>query len=109
MLQSSGLANTPCWACLFERPTPQHPNGPPGTDFWEAETKGLKTLTDYDVPVSETGRFRTTPPIRRISHAARNSPIAHDCVVVDAAWIEPVSTPNSLLYLDSTKTREAVG
>src|SRR6266436_2315508 len=27
----------------------------------------------------------------------RKSPVAHDCVVVDAARIEPVSTPNSLL------------
>jgi hypothetical protein len=31
------------------------------------------------------------------------------CVVVDALQIEPVSNSNSLLYLDSTKTREAVG
>jgi hypothetical protein len=29
--------------------------------------------------------------------AVRKSPVAHDCVVVDAARIEPVSTPNSLL------------
>src|SRR6266446_2745191 len=81
MLQSSGLANTPYLACLFEVPAPKHPNGPPGTVFWEEETKGPKTLTGYRCAVSETGRSRTTPPIRRISHAARNSPVARDCVV----------------------------
>jgi len=60
MLQSSGLANTQCSACLFEGPIPKHPNGLPGTAFWEAETKGPKTLTGYHIPVSETRRSRTT-------------------------------------------------
>jgi hypothetical protein len=35
----------------------------------------------YRCAVSESGCSRTTPPIRRISHAARNSPVARDCVV----------------------------
>ena len=81
MLQSSGLANTPCWACHFEGPPPKHPNDPPGTGFQEAETKGPKTLAAIDVPFSESCRSRITPPTRPISHAARNSPVAHDCVV----------------------------
>jgi hypothetical protein len=60
---------------------PKHPNDPPGTGFQEAETKGPKTLAAIDVPFSESGRSRITPPTRPISHAARNSPVAHDCVV----------------------------
>ena len=38
-----------------------------------------------------------------------NAPQRPDCVADDAVSCELVSTPNSLLYLDSTKTREAVG
>src|SRR5713101_2959913 len=55
MLQSNGHANTRCWACLFEGPTPKHPNGPPGTGFCEAETKGPKAPTVYRCAVSESG------------------------------------------------------
>jgi hypothetical protein len=98
MLQSNGLANTPYLACLFEVPAPKHPNGPPGTDFWEEETKEPKTLAGYRCTVSETGRSRTTPPIRRISHAARNSPVARDCVV-GPRGLEPPTRP---LYPDAS-------
>ena len=92
MLQSSGLANTPCWACHFEGPPPKHPNDPPGTGFQEAETKGPKTLAAIDVPFSESCRSRITPPTRPISHAARNSPVAHDCVV-GPGGLEPPTRP----------------
>jgi hypothetical protein len=40
---------------------------------------------------------RRSPPIRGHSAAARKSPQTRDCVVVDAARIEPVSTSNSLV------------
>jgi Bacterial regulatory helix-turn-helix protein, lysR family len=33
-----------------------------------------------------------SPPIRGLSYTFRKSPVAHDCVVVDAARIEPVFT-----------------
>jgi hypothetical protein len=102
MLQSSGLANTPCWACHFEGPPPKHPNDPPGTGFQEAETKGPKTLAAIDVPFSESGRSRITPPtrpispIRGLSYTFRKSPVARDCVVGPRGF-EPPTRP---LYPD---------
>src|SRR6516162_1329680 len=76
---------------------------------------------------AEGGARRTPNPVPQIAQklsfggswdtvdrSGRRVPGSHlswwrtDCVAEDAVSCEPVSAPNSLLYLDSTKTREAV-
>ena len=50
------------------------------------------------LPPSRDWKPTYSPPQNRgYSANARKSPVAYDCVVVDAARIEPVSTSNSLL------------
>src|SRR5437899_1296392 len=69
----------------------------PGNGISGPEKNAQKRPADCNDPVSENEPSHGSPPIRGLSYTFRKSPVADDCVVVDAAWIELVSTSNSLL------------
>src|SRR5260370_31955444 len=71
--------------------------GPPGsplrgTGIWGPEKNAQKRPADCNDAVSENEPPHRSPPIRGLSYTFRKSPVAYDCVVVDAASVEPVST-----------------
>ena len=51
-----------------------------------------KRPADYNGAVSVNEWSHRSPPIRGLSYTFRKSPVAHDCVVVDAVQIEPFSS-----------------
>jgi hypothetical protein len=64
----------------------------PGNGISGPEKNAPKRPADCNDAVSENEPSHGSPPIRGLSYTFRKSPVAHDCVVVDAALIEPVST-----------------
>src|SRR5258707_9510225 len=56
------------------------------------EKNTQKRPADCNDAVSENEPSHRSPPIRGLSYTFRKSPVAHDCVVVDAVRIEPVSS-----------------
>src|SRR6516162_4705375 len=68
-----------------------------GLRFRETGFRGQRKMRRNDLPTvtmpfSENEPSHRSPPIRGLSYTFRKSPVAHDCVVVDAAQIEQVST-----------------
>ena len=73
------------------------PNAGPGNGNSRLETKAPKRPHKSNYPSVETARPRKMPPNLDHLRGFGKSPKARECVVVDAAQIEPVSTSNSLL------------
>src|SRR5205823_14433832 len=63
----------------------------PGNGISGPEKNAQKRPADCNDVVSENEPSHRSPPIRGLSYTFRKSPVAHDCVVVDAVQIEPVS------------------
>src|SRR6516162_7067020 len=64
----------------------------PGNGISRPEKNAPKRPADCNDAVSENEPSHRSPPIRGLSYTFRKSPVTHDCVVVDAAQIEQVST-----------------
>jgi hypothetical protein len=72
------------------------------TSFRETGFRGQRKMRSNDLPTVTKPSLRTNRRTDARQFEAFRTPsgnltVAHDCVVVDAAWIEPVSTLNSLL------------
>src|SRR5437667_12352235 len=63
----------------------------PGNGISGPEKNAQERPADGNDAVSENEPSHRSPPIRGLSYTFRKSPVAHDCVVVDAVQIEPVS------------------
>src|ERR1700704_5822709 len=101
MLLPSGPANTRCSVCRCAT-QPGARNG-----FAEPRDRQPKSTLSRPQPAAETAgpafEPRKRPQIAGYSSETGKHRFASDCVVVDAARIEPVSPPNSLPYRDSLK------
>ena len=102
MLRPSGRANTRCSVCRFD-PGGLHVqlSPAPGTGLQSPETgsqnRRYRDLSWRQRPHVSHLNPRKCPQIAGYLSETRKHRFASDCVVVDAAWIEPVSTSNSLL------------
>src|SRR5258706_464241 len=102
MLLPSGPANTRCSVCRFD-PGGRYVQLRPalGTGLRSPETgsqnRHYRDLSWRQRPHVPHLNPRKCPQIAGYSSETRKHRFASDCVVVDAARIEPVSTPNSLL------------
>jgi hypothetical protein len=91
------IGNLRIYAALNNRQVTAHPCCEGRETEFRAQTIRPKTPARYNWSLQRLEPERQSPPIRSYSPAARKSPQTRDCVVVDAAQIEPVSTSNSLL------------
>src|SRR6266404_7269374 len=102
MLLPSGPANTRCSVWRFDPGNLHVQLSPaPGTGLQSPETgsqnRRYRDLDRRQRPHVPHLNLRKCPQIAGYLSETRKHRFASDCVVVDAAWIEPVSTSNSLL------------
>src|SRR6266404_3460447 len=102
MLLPSGPANTRCSVWRFDPGNLHVQLSPaPGTGLQSPETgsqnRRYRDLGRQQRPHVPHLNLRKCPQIAGYLSETGKHRFASDCVVVDAAWIEPVFTPNSLL------------